>query len=144
MKTLRDIVPDAERFDEKLRSGLRVAVSHTITVVTMKARGEHAWKDRTYGTRDQIASLFEPLPNGAQASLKATDNAARLSGGTDAHRITASRARALRFAMGGSVLFRKSVNHPGTKPDDYLDRAAAAALEDLDRSVIKALDDAFL
>lgn len=34
--------------------------------------------------------------------------------GTKPHIITATRAKALRFIVGGSVTFRKSVNHPGS------------------------------
>ncbi|AKJ72563.1 putative major tail protein [Gordonia phage GMA2] len=39
--------------------------------------------------------------------------------GTLPHVISA-RGKALRFVAGGSVLYRKSVHHPGTKPNDYL------------------------
>lgn len=47
--------------------------------------------------------------------------------GTRPHVIQARRARALRFVAGGQVLFRKSVNHPGTRPYKFLWRATNAA-----------------
>jgi hypothetical protein len=28
----------------------------------------------------------------------------------------------LRFSIGGQVIFRRSVHHPGTKPDPFLER----------------------
>lgn len=45
--------------------------------------------------------------------------------GTGPHVITASAARALRFypAGGDTAVFRRSVNHPGTKPDPFPERA---------------------
>lgn len=36
--------------------------------------------------------------------------------------------RALRFTIGGRVVFARHVNHPGTKPNDFLNKALPAAL----------------
>lgn len=51
--------------------------------------------------------------------------------GTRPHTIRPKRAQALRFTVGGKVVFAKVVHHPGTKPRPFLDRAlreeAAAA-----------------
>lgn len=47
--------------------------------------------------------------------------------GTKPHVIAARRAKALRFTVRGQTLFRKSVNHPGTKPYKFLWRATNAA-----------------
>lgn len=44
--------------------------------------------------------------------------------GTRAHVIRAKKKKALKFkGMGGQVIFRKQVNHPGTKPHPFLERA---------------------
>lgn len=43
--------------------------------------------------------------------------------GTRPHRIVARRARALRFWSGGAVVFRESVEHPGTRPLWMMHRA---------------------
>ena len=40
-------------------------------------------------------------------------------GGTRPHFITAVHAKSLRFQIGERVIFRQSVNHPGTKPNPY-------------------------
>ncbi len=43
--------------------------------------------------------------------------------GTRPHVIRPRRARALRFTIGGRVVFAARVNHPGTRPNRFLDRA---------------------
>jgi len=142
-KDFSQIVPDAQRCDAQIRSGLQHAVQSAITVATMAARQEHAWKDRTNATRESLEPTFETGANGASASLKAEGNAARLAEGTEAHVITAKNARALRFERGGRTVFRKSVQHPGTAPDPYLDQAAAKAGEQLVEQVLHELDGIF-
>ena len=42
--------------------------------------------------------------------------------GTPAH-VIAAHGRALRFVWGGETVFFRSVNHPGTKPNDFIRRA---------------------
>lgn len=130
MKPFSEIVPDAERFDAQVVKGLQGATTHAITVGTMAARNEHDWKDRTRATRESMEPVVEDASNGATASLKLEGNAVRLADGTDAHVIEAH-GKALRFQMGGSTMFRRRVNHPGTKPDAYLDNAADKTGEDL-------------
>lgn len=48
--------------------------------------------------------------------------------GTRPHLIRPVRARALRFTVGGRVVFAKLVNHPGTQADDFLNKALPTAL----------------
>ena len=43
--------------------------------------------------------------------------------GTAPHVIRPRRAQVLRFTVGGRVVFAKVVNHPGTRPNPFLDRA---------------------
>jgi hypothetical protein len=45
--------------------------------------------------------------------------------GTPPHIIRA-KGNALRFEIGGRVVFARSVNHPGTKPNDFFSRALEA------------------
>jgi len=49
-------------------------------------------------------------------------------GGTRPHVIRPVRAKALRFTVGGQVVYAKVVMHPGTKPNDFLRQALRAAL----------------
>lgn len=48
--------------------------------------------------------------------------------GTRPHQIRPVRAKALRFTVGGRVVFARLVNHPGTKPNDFLGAALRKAL----------------
>lgn len=43
--------------------------------------------------------------------------------GTRPHTIRPRRAKALRFVVGGRVVYAKVVQHPGTRPRPFLDRA---------------------
>jgi hypothetical protein len=45
-------------------------------------------------------------------------------GGTRPHIIRARRAKALHFQMDGRDIFAKSVQHPGTRPNNFIGRAA--------------------
>jgi len=48
--------------------------------------------------------------------------------GTRPHQIRPVRAQALRFTTGGRVVFARLVNHPGTQPNDFLNKALREAL----------------
>jgi hypothetical protein len=48
--------------------------------------------------------------------------------GTRPHQIRPVRAQSLRFTVGGRAVFAKLVNHPGTKPDNFLEKALRSAL----------------
>lgn len=49
-------------------------------------------------------------------------------GGTRPHVIRPVTAKALRFTVGGQVVYARLVHHPGNKPNDFLKQALRAAL----------------
>lgn len=142
MKDLSQAVPDAERFDAEVVVGLRRAVGHTVVTTVAKARSQHRWQDRTYQTRESIDGEVDDAAKGATGAVKAGENAVRLNNGTVPHPIVATRAKALRFVMGGSAMFRRAVQHPGTRPDPFLEAAQDAADEELQAAVDAAVDQA--
>jgi hypothetical protein len=48
--------------------------------------------------------------------------------GTRPHQIRPRYKQALRFTVGGRVVFAKLVNHPGTQANDFMNKALPAAL----------------
>ncbi len=51
-----------------------------------------------------------------------------VTGGTRPHVIRPVRARALRFMIGGQVVYAKVVMHPGNRPNDFLIQSLRVAL----------------
>jgi len=51
--------------------------------------------------------------------------------GTRPHVIRARRAKALRFEIQGREIFAKSVHHPGTKPNYFMERAVSKVAQSL-------------
>ena len=58
-----------------------------------------------------------------------------VNSGSRPHVIRAKRGKALRFVVGGKVIFRRQVMHPGTQPTLFLKRATEFAFIKLGRSL---------
>lgn len=162
MKEFTEILADARAFDQRVIAGLRRAVGSTVITVTRKARSEHRWKDVTGGTRESITGEVNDVTAGAQGTITAGENAERLNDGTAPHEIRPKKGEgfkgptnrgqsrrdaadigtnrsALRFTVGGRVVYAKVVHHPGAKPDPFLDAAERATDEDLTAGVDAAV-----
>lgn len=71
-----------------------------------------------------ISSRVDETPQGLQGVVICDHPKVRLVlDGTRPHLIRPRRARALRFTVGGDVVFSKLVRHPGTRPNNFLARA---------------------
>jgi hypothetical protein len=134
-KDISQAVPDAEKFDAVVVTGLRRAVGHTIVTTVAKARSEHRWQDRTYATRGSIDGEVDDGAKGASGNVRAGRIAVYMNDGTRPHAIVATHAKALRFVQGGVARFARSVWHPGTKPDFFLEAAQNFADEELQAAV---------
>ncbi len=95
--------------------------------------------DRTAARARQFApgSMSERIPpprvertaGGPSAEIAVRHHAVGyVINGTRPHQIRPRTRQALRFTVGGRVVFAKIVNHPGTKPDDFMNKALPAAL----------------
>jgi hypothetical protein len=60
--------------------------------------------------------------------------------GTPPHIIRAKDGGALRFQIGGATVFARSVNHPGTKPNDFFSRALQAEQRRIEDEMAEAGD----
>lgn len=73
---------------------------------------------------DGIVTRIERVPKGLAGVITSTHPASVfVLGGTKRHFIRARRRKYLRFEVGGEVLFRKVVDHPGNKANNFLRRA---------------------
>lgn len=141
MKDISQLVPDAAAFDRAVVAGLRVAVPLAVKRTVGQARVKHAWKNRSYETAASIDSDARSTSSGAEGEVFAGTIAVYLNDGTRPHVIAARRKKFLRFTQGGAVRFAKSVHHPGTKADPYLESAQDFADADIDRQVGALLDE---
>lgn len=59
--------------------------------------------------------------------------------GTRPHEIRPKNKKVLAFKINGQMIFAKYVKHPGTKPNDFVDKSIAVIDNDIERFVNKAL-----
>lgn len=77
------------------------------------------------GNMQQNSRVFPRGPLALEVVI-AAEYASYVRGGTRPHVIAARPPRsALRFEIDGQVFYRRQVNHPGTQPNDWYDRALA-------------------
>lgn len=102
-----------------LRTGVREAQE--------SAHGTTTWNDRSGQTRGSIrGQVF-----GLTGRVEARGASIFLENGTRAHEIVARNAKALHFMVNGQSIYRRAVQHPGTKATHFMrtarDHAAVAA-----------------
>jgi hypothetical protein len=116
---------DGERAIAGLRATMRSVVlgAEEVLDASMKVARDAAistdkFQNRTGATR----AMPEPKRAGMRGFVEARGAAKFLEEGTRPHLIVAH-GKALRFVSGGQVIFRKWVNHPGTKATRYMSEA---------------------
>ncbi|MFH8577113.1 hypothetical protein [Streptomyces zaomyceticus] len=73
---------------------------------------------------DYVSWTIEEGPRGLQGVITCDHPAVRyVLDGTRPHVIRPRNAKALRFDMGGRIVFAKKVNHPGTRANNFLGEA---------------------
>ncbi|MDK1473610.1 hypothetical protein QNO07_09280 [Streptomyces sp. 549] len=81
------------------------------------------------GQGQRIKGRVERGPEGYRGVVTSTHPASiYVIKGTRPHVIRPRRAKALRFRVGGRTVFARVVNHPGTKPNDFLSKALREAV----------------
>lgn len=108
---------------EQFGEGLRRSVEKTVAAISHNARDmvRHALRAEGYTTianDTEIRTIIDGYEIFVQGEAAKRLNF--LLNGTRPHTITARRGQALRFAWGGGIHFYRSVNHPGTRPNNVL------------------------
>ena len=111
----------AEKLSGKLKTKL---VEKLLDVAYAAAFWGAPWK-----TGHLAGSIVKEVEEG-EASLKALASyAVYVEKGTAPHEIRPVNASVLAFEVNGRMIFTPLVNHPGTKPNPFMQRAVAAARE---------------
>ena len=129
------------RAGEQAQASARQVLGQGVALALQHARTTTAFKDRTGELRRSITrGQRSTWSHWLRADAK---HAAYVEYGTKPHKIEARRARALRFVQHGELRFRRSVNHPGTKPTHFMDKAADAGARYIDWNMENEIARAF-
>jgi hypothetical protein len=112
---------------------VRDAVETGGRVAEVAARQTTAWKDRSGKTRKTIR--YSSWKQGFGFKLTGKGASLFLEGGTAAHLITSENGKMLRFVIGGTVFYRASVYHPGTKATFFLEHAVVEGAQTVSRNL---------
>lgn len=130
----------------QLEQRMPQAVKHGADAVAASARETHSYRDRTGRLTRSIAAH---APSGsflgrtlAAEVIADAPYSLFVERGTRPHKIVARRAKALAWPSGGGMRFAKSVNHPGTKPYNFLSGALERELDDVQAHLQDAMIDA--
>lgn len=114
---LSDLESKVTRHRQELLSLGAVAMDNLGNSVAQSITSGRYYTNRTGAlSRSVEVQRISPLQRRVIAKAK---HASYVDQGTRPHVIQARRAKALRFVMGGVVVFRRSVHHPGTRPRDF-------------------------
>lgn len=119
-----EVARDLERVLSAVEAAARQALGQAAAYAHELARRTAKFKDKTGKLRTSIVrGARGPWSLFVKAGGQGVRYAGFVEDGTQAHIITAKRARALRFVQAGTVRFAKSVHHPGTKPTYFMRNA---------------------
>lgn len=132
-----------------LRRGLSTAREEALRAFQGRGIGRTLFRtDRGQGERLVTLEDVKATEGGAEGGIKLSGLAAlqEAGGRTKAHTIAPKRTTVLRFAEGGSILFRSTVRHPGSRvqgvpfAEPALLRAEPAMASDMDAALQSAAD----
>lgn len=129
-----------QQLEARITAAARQSLGQAAAYAAELARGTTKFTDRS-------GRLRRGIVRGAKGTYSLfvktrSRHALFVEDGTRAHPIRAKRRRALRFVVGGRTLFRKSVQHPGTKATHFMRDARDDAEGQLLRFVRAGVGDA--
>ena len=136
------------RFDWKAASGAWGADVQPLATRSMRLMSPVGAGPTAGNLRQSVSSRLEPSAGQMWVVIYGTvPYLPYVLGGTRPHVIAARNAKALRWIPNrghGPVMFAKSVNHPGTKPNDFPERAIAPVQTQILQSFVDAVREATL
>ncbi len=136
------LVKAFERFPEETTKQLRLGLKIAVRDIQEYASEHHDYTSRSGNLeRDGIATKVEGAV-GMVMLNPSVPYAQYVHEGTKRHKIRIKNKRALRWAAGDGFKFAKSVNHPGTAPDQFLYKAATAQEKHIQDVLSKSIDKA--
>lgn len=133
----RDLDRAAVRFLTELAQGAQRATKDEAEATRERIASGLYWTNRTGKTGQSFR--VEPGVESLSSTLASGSKVARfILNGTQPHVIQARRRDALTFVVNGTQVFRRRVNHPGTKARPYLQMEATRAEPALMRRVESA------
>ena len=121
---------DAEGILEK---HIRRVIAKSATALQEYARENHRFTTRTGALERSVSK--DVAPDGFSASVYLDENIAKygpmIHMGTPPHVILPRYKKVLRWSGGDGFVFAKRVKHPGTKPDEFLFKAADATKDEI-------------
>lgn len=127
-----------EETTKQLRSGLEIAVRD----IQEYASDHHNYTSRS-GNLERKGIVTKVEGNVGMVMLNpSVPYAQYVHEGTRRHKIRIKRKRSLRRPAGDGFRFAKSINHPGTAPDQFLYEAATAQEKHVQEVLSKSVDEA--
>jgi HK97 gp10 family phage protein len=113
-----------EKFPKETRAMVRKQLKEAAQGIKDRAASEHRYKSQS-GALERDGLVSSVSGNVAVIALSPrVPYGIYVHEGTKPHIILPSRKRVLRWSDGENLIFSKRVNHPGTKPDQFLYNAA--------------------
>jgi len=119
---------DLAKLQVEILSATRQILGQLAAFAQQHAKATTAFKDRSGRLRASIRRGQKgPWALFVAAGGRQARYAQYIESGSKPHEIKARRAKLLRFEQNGTVVFRKRVYHPGTKPARFMSSARDAA-----------------
>jgi hypothetical protein len=111
-----------EKFPREISRVMRRDMLITGREIAAYARTHHGFTARKGKLERSIQVDVSPSGTNMRVFLddRIAPHAAAVHNGSKPHKIEAKNKKALYFVKGGNSVFAKSVNHPGTRPDEFL------------------------
>jgi hypothetical protein len=138
---LPEVAAAIAALDRQLGDARRTAVARAVDAGAEEARTNHRFQSRSgetvAGIRGYVTVSTQAMTVGVLDST--SEASVFLNDGTRPHEIVPRNAKALRFEVGGRVVFAAHAHHPGTDADPFFDHGVERAEEILDEELDAAL-----